>query len=58
VHHAAPTRRTKRRYDERHYKNRNVIERFFGRIKQYRRVATRYDKKPETTWGLFGSPLY
>ena len=26
------------------YKDRNKIERFFNRIKQYRRVATRYDK--------------
>ena len=27
------------------YRERNVVERFFGRIKQYRRVATRFDKK-------------
>ncbi|MGR3951870.1 MAG: hypothetical protein QRY74_03015 [Chlamydia sp.] len=26
------------------YKERNVIERFFGRLKEYRRIATRYDK--------------
>ena len=26
------------------YKNRNLVERFFNRLKQYRRVATRYDK--------------
>jgi transposase len=26
------------------YKDRNKIERFFNRIKHYRRVATRYDK--------------
>ena len=31
-------------YDEEAYKLRNVIERFFHRLKQYRRVATRYDK--------------
>ena len=31
-------------YDEEVYKLRNVIERFFHRLKQYRRVATRYDK--------------
>lgn len=41
-----PTRKRKKRYDKRRYKNRNVIERFFGRIKRYRRVATRYEKKP------------
>jgi len=26
------------------YRNRNLIERFFCRIKQFRRIATRYDK--------------
>ena len=31
-------------YDAEVYKRRNVIERFFHRLKQYRRVATRYDK--------------
>ena len=33
-----------RPYDEEVYKRRNVIERFFHRLKQSRRVATRYDK--------------
>ena len=33
-----------RPYDKALYKLRNVIERFFHRLKQYRRVATRYDK--------------
>ena len=31
-------------YDQDLYKRRNIIERFFHRLKQYRRVATRYDK--------------
>ena len=31
-------------YDKDLYKLRNVVERFFHRLKQYRRVATRYDK--------------
>jgi transposase len=31
-------------YDKALYKGRNAIERFFGRIKEYRRIATRYDK--------------
>ena len=26
------------------YRNRNVVERYFGRLKEYRRIATRYDK--------------
>ena len=37
-------RTQERPYDEALYKLRNVIERFFHRLKQYRRVATRYDK--------------
>ena len=31
-------------YDEHTYKERNAVERFFGRLKEYRRIATRYDK--------------
>ncbi len=42
-----PTRKRRKRYDRRRYKHRNVIERFFRRIKQCRRVATRYEKKAE-----------
>ena len=37
-------RRVKHAFGRHHYRNRNVIERFFARIKQFRRVATRYDK--------------
>jgi putative transposase len=40
-----PTRKRKKRYDRQRYKNRNVIERFFCRIRRCRRVATRYEKK-------------
>lgn len=47
-----PTRRRKKRYDRRRYRHRNVIARFFGAIKQFRRVATRYDKKPENYLGF------
>jgi hypothetical protein len=38
------------------YQERNVIERYFGRIKQYRRVATRFDKRPRTPSASSGSP--
>ncbi len=31
-------------YDANLYADRNKIERFFNRLKQYRRVATRYEK--------------
>ena len=40
-----PTRKLKKRHDRDRYTHRNVIERFFRRIKQCRRVATRYEKK-------------
>lgn len=33
-----------RRYSKTLYKGRNVVERFWSRVKQCRRVATRYDK--------------
>ena len=33
-----------REYDRQRYKDRNLVERFFNRIKQFRRIATRYDK--------------
>ena len=32
------------RYDERRYKDRHLIENAFCRLKDFRRVATRYDK--------------
>ena len=39
-------------YDRHLYKERNVAERSFGRVKQYRRVATRYDKKAANFLGF------
>ena len=37
-------RKEPRDYDEERYKDRHLIENFFGRLKQYRAIATRYDK--------------
>jgi putative transposase len=37
-------RTKRRRYSKTLYKGRNVVERFWSKVKQYRRVATRYDK--------------
>lgn len=37
----------KGRFDKEAYKQRNLVERFFNRIKQFRRVATRYEKRAE-----------
>jgi transposase len=33
-----------RDYDKHLYKERNLVERFFNKIKQFRRLATRYEK--------------
>ena len=37
-------RKSPRSLDRETHKTRNLVERFFGRIKKFRRVATRYDK--------------
>jgi len=37
-------RKALRDYDRHRYKARNLVERFFNRLKQFRRVATRYEK--------------
>jgi transposase len=37
-------RKKKIRFDKEAYKNRNVVERCFCRLKDFRRIATRYDK--------------
>ena len=40
------TNRTKQReYDEDMYKWRHLVENFFQKLKQYRAIATRYDKR-------------
>jgi transposase len=37
-------RKTPRLYDRERYKDRNLAERFWNKVKHYRRVATRYEK--------------
>ena len=37
-------RNVQREYDRHLYKARHLIENFFARLKQYRCIATRYDK--------------
>ncbi len=37
-------RLAQRSFDHHLYRDRNLIERFFARIKHFRRIATRYDK--------------
>jgi transposase len=41
-------RKVPRKTDFALYRERNLVERFFGKIKQYRGIATRYDKLAET----------
>ena len=36
-----------RAYDAKAYKGRNLIERMFCRLKDFRRIATRYDKRAD-----------
>ena len=38
-------RKEKRNYDKHYYKERNLIERFFCKLKQFRGIATRYCKR-------------
>ena len=42
-----------RRYDPIKYKLRNIVERFFNRVKHYRHVATRYEKTDPNFLGFF-----
>jgi transposase len=45
-------RKVPRAYDEHLYKERNKVERFINLIKQYRRVATRYEKTARNFLGF------
>jgi transposase len=45
-------RKTQRDYDRIAYKNRWGIEGFFAKLKQYRRIATRYDKLAQNFLGF------
>lgn len=39
--------------DDRHvYKDRNFVERFFSRLQQFRRIATRYEKRARNFLGM------
>ena len=43
-----PTRKNPHSFDAAAYKLRNRIERMFCRLKDFRRIATRYDKRADT----------
>ena len=42
-----PNRVNALRFSKRLYRKRNLVERFFNKIKHYRAVATRYDKRDD-----------
>jgi transposase len=44
---AMPGRKTKPTFSPFLYRYRNLVERFFNKLKHFRAVATRYDKNPE-----------
>ena len=39
--------RRRGKFDKSVYRQRNVVERCFNRLKQFRRIATRYEKKAD-----------
>jgi transposase len=45
-------RKAKRAYDRERYRDRSLVERFWQRVKQYRRVATRYEKTARNFMGF------
>ena len=40
------------RLNKRAYRKRNLIERLFGKLKEFRRIATRYEKLKQTFLGM------
>jgi transposase len=44
-------RKIERQYDKDLYKARHLIENFFAKLKQYRALATRYDKRAQNFLG-------
>lgn len=45
-------RKVNRRIDRNLYRDRNKIERFFSRLKRFRRLATRYEKTASSFLGM------
>ena len=50
------SRKRRYRWKKEVYRERNHVERFFNKLKQFRRIATRYDKEPPS-WLLSSSLL-
>jgi len=49
---AKSNRKWKPCFSKRLYRERNLIERFFSKLKHFRRIATRYDKYAENFLGM------
>ena len=49
---ARRNRKEQRKIDENLYADRNKVERFFNRLKHYRRIATRYEKTARNYWSM------
>ena len=47
-----PQRKRQHRYDTELYRDRNQVERFFNKLKHFRRIATRYDKLLDNFMGF------
>jgi len=47
-----PNRKNPHHYDRELYKERNTVERFFNKLKHFRRIATRYDKLLDNFMGF------
>ena len=45
-------RKSPRSYDEVLYKERNIVERYIGKLKNYRRIACRFDKLAQRYLGF------
>jgi len=55
---ARSNRKRARSFDKACYGRRNVIERWFGRLKGFRRIATRYDKTLLSYAGFFATAAF
>ena len=45
-------------FNRRLYRKRNIVERFFNKLKHFRAIATRYDKRDETISPPLNSPPF
>ena len=50
-------RKIQRDYDKDIYKERNMVERMFNKLKHFRKIATRYDKRADSflAWIVIGA---